>query len=333
MWLIKFWTNILAGFAAIATILSLAGRKWWIFAMLEHPRIQYFLILLIALFVNVLTSKKRISIWNILCFITFSINWILIFPLFIPPHQTATPGLNTPPQTIRVIHATLDSKQPDVTKAIKYLNQQKTDILFLLEVTPQSIIKLKKGLTNYHLVAALPKYTSHGIAWFVHQEKTKPIKLKAVGFISLPNDNNRPLLKARISYSGRNIILLCFHVISPRNAKTVAYQKIEFDALAEWSQKILKNAQQDLIVIGDFNSTPWYRPFRQLVTKSDLVISQRGFGIQTTWHSALPPILRIPIDSCLHSKSLTTIRSFVGSNIGSDHLPLFVELKLGKRSI
>ncbi len=110
LWLIKFWTNVLAGFAAIATILSFAGRKWWVFALMEHPRVQYSLILLIALFVSLFTSKKRINIWNILCTVTLSINLILIFPLFIPPQQTLNQASNAPQQTIRVIHATLDSK-------------------------------------------------------------------------------------------------------------------------------------------------------------------------------------------------------------------------------
>lgn len=327
MWLIKFWINVLAGLAIIFTTLSLAGRKWWVFALMEHPRVQYSLILVIALFVSLFTLKKRINIWTILCSIALSSNLILIFPLFIPPNLTSTQALNTSPQTIRVIHATLDSKQPDATKAIEYLNKQKTDILFLLEVTPQSLIQLKKGLTNYRLIAAQPKYISHGIAWFVAQQQTKPIEPKRFGFISLPKDNNRPLLRARISYNDREITLLCFHVISPRNAKTVAYQEIEFDALAKWSQRI-QNGKQDLVVIGDFNSTPWYGLFRKLVSQSGLINSQRGFGIQTTWHSVLPPILRIPIDHCLHSKSLTTIRRFTGSDIGSDHLPLFVEFKL-----
>lgn len=326
MWLIKFWTNVFAGLAIIATTLSLAGRKWWVFALMEHPRVQYSLILIMALFVSLFTLKERINIWTILCSIALLLNLILIFPLFIPVSQNSTQALKTPPKTIRVTHVTLDSKKDDVSEAIEYLNKQETDILFLLEVTPQSLIQLKKGLTNYRLIAAQPKYTSHGIAWFVPQEQTKPIEIKRFEFISLPEDNNRPLLKARISYSGREINLLCFHVISPRNAKTVAYQEVEFDALAKWSQ--IQNGKQDLIIIGDFNSTPWYGPFRKLVSESGLINSQRGFGIQTTWHSILPPALRIPIDNCLHSKSLTTIKRFVAKDIGSDHLPLFVELRL-----
>lgn len=311
----------------IATILSLAGRKWWVFALMEHPRVQYSLILVIALFLSLLTSEKRINIWTISCFIALSINLILIFPLFIPVNKNSTQALNTPPQTIRIIHATLENKKPDVTKAIEYLNKQETDILFLLEVTPQSLIQLNKGLTNYRLIGAFPRYNSHGIAWFLPQQQTKPIEPKTFAVINLPEDNHRPLLEARISYDGREITLLCFHVISPRNAKTVAYQEVEFDALAKWSQEI-QNSKQDLIVIGDFNSTPWYGPFRELVSESGLINSQRGFGIQTTWHSVLPPTLRIPIDHCLHSKSLTTIKRFIGKDIGSDHLPLFVELKL-----
>ncbi|MEO0840859.1 MAG: endonuclease/exonuclease/phosphatase family protein [Cyanobacteria bacterium J06643_5] len=328
MWLIKFWTNVLSGLAVIATTLSLAGKLWWVFALMEHLRVQYSLILVIALFVRVITSRKRINTWNILCLIALIVNLIFIFPLFIPPNGISTQASNTPEQKIRLIHATLDNKKPLAAKAIKYLNNQETEILFLLEVTPQSLIQLRRGLTNYRLIAAQPKYISHGIAWFIRKEKTQSIQVKKFGFISLPKDNHRPLLKATISYNDRKIVLLCFHVISPQYAKAVAYQRVEFDALADWSQRTLKNSKQDLIVIGDFNSTPWYGSFRQLVSKSGLINSQRGFGIQTTWNSLLPPVFRIPIDHCLHSKSLTTIKRFIGSDIGSDHLPLFVELRL-----
>ncbi|AFY54761.1 hypothetical protein Riv7116_2240 [Rivularia sp. PCC 7116] len=331
MWLIKFWTNVLAGCAVIATTLSFAGRQYWVFALMEHLRVQYSLILIIALFVSVLTSKKRIKLWNITCLIALLINLFFILPLFIPPQQNSislNKSLESNSERILLTHVTLNNKKPDATKAIEYLNKQNTDILFLLEVTPQSLIQLKRGLTNYQLVTAFPKYNSHGIAWFVPKETTKPIKINNFGFIRIPSSNNRPLLKANISFQGREIVLLCFHVISPRNAKTVAYQEIELDALADWSQRLLQTSEQDLIVIGDFNSTPWYGVFRRLLNTSGLINSQRGFGIQTTWHSLLPTVLRIPIDNCLHSKSLTTVRRFIGQDINSDHLPLFIELKL-----
>jgi endonuclease/exonuclease/phosphatase (EEP) superfamily protein YafD len=121
--------------------------------------------------------------------------------------------------------------------------------------------------------------------------------------------------------------LLHFHAIRPRSANTVAYQQVEFDALAAWSREIIQSGQNSLIVIGDFNSTPWHSDFRQLIKNSGLVNAQNGFGIQTSWHGNFPFWLRIPIDHCLHSKSLRTIRYTVGSNIGSDHLPLLVELQ------
>jgi len=143
--------------------------------------------------------------------------------------------------------------------------------------------------------------------------------------IHLPPSSDRPLLKATVEYDGRAIELLCFHSIRPRSAGTVAYQQQEFAALAEWSQQ-----QQDrsLIVIGDFNNTPWSLSFHTLLANSRLVNSQPGFGIQPTWHSSLPTFLQIPIDHCLHSPDLSTRDRSIGSNIGSDHLPLLVELKL-----
>ena len=325
---IQIPVNFLALITVIATALSFAGSNFWVFALMEHPRLQYIVVLFAALIINLLAFKKHREFWIYLCILALQINFILVFPLFIPNNHSSDKIQNTSVQTISLIHATLDSKQPNVSQAVKYLNQQQADILFLLEVTPFSIFRLIRGLTNYRLVGAQPKFTSHGIACFVPKKKTKPIKPIGYRFISLPKDNNRPLMQTLISYAGRKINLLCFHVISPRNAETVAYQKVELEALAKWSKRVQQNGKQDLIVIGDFNSTPWYKPFRELLNTSGLLDSQYGFGIQNTWNSYFPAFLRIPIDTCLHSKSFTTIHRSVGADIGSDHLPLFVELNI-----
>jgi endonuclease/exonuclease/phosphatase (EEP) superfamily protein YafD len=102
---------------------------------------------------------------------------------------------------------------------------------------------------------------------------------------------------------------------------------VEFDASANWSVRQQKEGKREVVVIGDFNSTPWSGRFREFLHQTDLRNSQRGFGLQPTWHASLPSPLMIAIDHCLHSKSIATVKRATGSNIGSDHLPLFVELR------
>lgn len=315
---IRFWVNILAGGAALATALSFAGSWWWIFSLLEHFRSQYCLLLAIALLVGLINRKswsnKR---WSLLWAIPIAINISLVLPLFLPSVGDAPDSSG-----LRVLHATLNKDNPDVIKAINYVNNQAPDIVSLIEITPESLPQFQAGLTNYQLVIAEPRTSSHGSAWFVSRQPSHPIEVKAAELIHLPPTSDRPILQITITYAGKPIDLLCFHAIRPRSTSTVDYQRVEFEALAKWSQ------QRQAIVIGDFNSTPWYSSFRKMLHQSRLINSQKGFGLQPTWHGNLPPILRIPIDHCLHSPSIITVQRTIGSHIGSDHLPLLVTLKV-----
>jgi endonuclease/exonuclease/phosphatase (EEP) superfamily protein YafD len=81
-------------------------------------------------------------------------------------------------------------------------------------------------------------------------------------------------------------------------------------------------------VIGDFNVTAWSTYFRELVDQGDFANSQHGFALWPTWHAGLPLVMRIPIDQCLHSRDLATVARQVGPDVGSDHLPLLVNLRL-----
>ena len=82
-----------------------------------------------------------------------------------------------------------------------------------------------------------------------------------------------------------------------------------------------------LVLIGDFNCTPWSPAFRKLVSYSGLRDSRRGLGVQPTWPSPFGPF-GIPIDHALVSKDLHVIDRSVGPQVGSDHRGIVVGLAL-----
>jgi endonuclease/exonuclease/phosphatase (EEP) superfamily protein YafD len=328
---LRFWVNVLAGGVTLATLLCIASPLWWVLAMLEHFRLQYSLVLIVALLVGLISRNPwSIKRWSLLWTIPLMLNLGLLLPVFIGPLQNredAIIDLARRPTLLQVLHATLDRDNPDASKAIEYINQQAPDVVSVLEVTPQSLPQLQAGLAGYQLVIAEPRTNSHGSAWFVSKQPSSPIAIQDSALIHLPSDSDRPILQASITVAGKPIDLLCFHAIRPQNASTVKYQQVEFAALAQWSQNLRQNKRLHTIAIGDFNSTPWYGAFRQLLHNSELVNSQDGFGLQLTWSSSLPSLLRLPIDHCLHSRSFVTVGRSVGPNIGSDHLPLVVALR------
>ncbi|PSB00792.1 hypothetical protein C7B64_21715 [Merismopedia glauca CCAP 1448/3] len=295
--------------------------------MLEHPRPQYALVLVIAILVSLLVPKRRkAKRWSLIWLVPLTINLCLIYPVFIgSSHNSRETGTNS----LKIVHATLDRTNPEqIAQAIEYLENQQVDLISLIEVTPEYLTQLQFGLKNYRVIVAEPKKNTHGSVWLASVKLSPQIEFRDSEIIHLPAKNDRPLLKITMSLGGKEIILVSFQAIRPRDRHTVAYQKVELAALANWSRKILESPNQELVAIGDYNSTPWYGYFRKMLSDSGLVNSQSGFGLQPTWHASLPFMLQVPINHCLHSSGLHTIRRWVGKDIGSDHLPLFVELRL-----
>jgi endonuclease/exonuclease/phosphatase (EEP) superfamily protein YafD len=316
--------NVVAGGASIATILGFAGSLWWVFELLEHPRPQYCLILVAAIVVGGISRQA----WSFVWCLPLVLNLALIVPLFFP----SAPGFQlahafSPGDRLRMIHVTLDNENPDTTPAIEYIESQDVDVILLLEVTPKSLSNLQSSLSRYRIVASEPRENSHGSAMLVPNEPSKSIEVLATQIVHLPERSDRPMLEAMIRWGGQEVAILGIQLIRSRNSGSSAFQTVEFDAIADWSIRQHQEGKREVIAIGDFNSTPWSGRFREFLNQTNLRNSQRGFGLQPTWHAILPSPLMIAIDHCLHSQSMTTVNRATGPNIGSDHLPIFVELQ------
>ncbi len=77
-----------------------------------------------------------------------------------------------------------------------------------------------------------------------------------------------------------------------------------------------------IIVAGDFNCTPWSRPYRTLRGRLQCAASPRS------WPAALPVV---PLDHILFCGALRVVRSGVvharGARLASDHAPVLAELE------
>jgi endonuclease/exonuclease/phosphatase (EEP) superfamily protein YafD len=89
-------------------------------------------------------------------------------------------------------------------------------------------------------------------------------------------------------------------------------------------------SQQDgpTLLMGDLNTTPWAPIFQDFLRSAGMRDSRRGFGLQITWPTYLPP-LSIPIDHALVSPDITVRHLEVGPNVGSDHYPVILDFTLG----
>jgi endonuclease/exonuclease/phosphatase (EEP) superfamily protein YafD len=93
----------------------------------------------------------------------------------------------------------------------------------------------------------------------------------------------------------------------------------------------MRQLPEPKILIGDLNTTVWSPYFSQLVEESGLRDARKGFGVVPTWPTDFPtPLMRIPIDHCLVSRDIRVVNIGAGPRVGSDHLPLIVDLGISQ---
>ena len=107
---------------------------------------------------------------------------------------------------------------------------------------------------------------------------------------------------------------------------SATYAKLRDEHLLALATSLAKHKTPTLVV-GDLNTTPWSYIFGELLTRSRLANCAAAFGVLPTWH-ANHPIIKIPIDHCLHSKDVRIHDLQVGPNVDSDHLPLTAHISL-----
>jgi endonuclease/exonuclease/phosphatase (EEP) superfamily protein YafD len=78
------------------------------------------------------------------------------------------------------------------------------------------------------------------------------------------------------------------------------------------------------IVIGDMNTTDGSPLFSDFVLATGLRDSRLGFGRQPSWPTFSP--YRIALEHAFVSDDLAVVARRLGPSIGSDHLPLIIDL-------
>jgi endonuclease/exonuclease/phosphatase (EEP) superfamily protein YafD len=121
-----------------------------------------------------------------------------------------------------------------------------------------------------------------------------------------------------------SVRLLGTHPLSPSTEERAGLRDAQLGFARDWSAE----SGGRRVVAGDLNATPWSLPFRRLVTGGELFNSQRGYGLELSFPSGSSPLVQVPIDHVLYSDGFRVIDRRLGPPLGSDHLPVIVDLAL-----
>ena len=233
---------------------------------------------------------------------------------------------------LRVVSFNSNLHNDQTSKVISFIKNSDADIVILQEVNSELEIKMGSQAQQF-------KYRFPESIVISDLNVFSKIPFKSEKLIQL-GKGSRPMIATSVLIHGQEIAILAVHTSSPSTREGWIRQRQE-------TKNICKNIpnRKMIVLAGDLNSTQWTDNFQELEKNSNLRDSSSGFGIQSTWpsHSAMVrmpigghyrrlnfpfvnQLLLIPIDQCLVSKEIKVLNRQAGPFLGSDHLPIIIDL-------
>lgn len=296
----------LLAIACVPTLLSLFGRWHWIPDLASHFPVQSAAVML-PLLVYFLVRRDGWFAGVAAAVLVFDA--VRIAPLYISPPQSKQSG-----PSLRVVSANVLTSNRDTARVLEFLEQEDPDVIVIMENNVRWTRELSVLKAKYPHSIAVPRPDNFGIAFYSkHPGRIEAIELGGAEV---------PTAVARLDVHGRPLTVIGLHTLPPISRTDFDDRNAQFRDLA----RLVRGEQNPVLILGDLNATSWTPHFRELVHKANLADSRRGFGLQRTW-PADSFVLRIPIDHALTTAGIAVKNRRIGPDIGSDHLPIVVDLQ------
>jgi endonuclease/exonuclease/phosphatase (EEP) superfamily protein YafD len=299
---------------SIALGCSIGGWSFWP-ERLAHFQIQYWLGATLLVIVVILWRGRHPALIALFCWAVLSAN---IFTWYLPASGATQPF-------VKIMFANVWETNRNHDPILAQVRAKNPDLAVFVEVNA----RWRKQLDSLNDIFPYSRDNKRGEVLY------SKIDLAGVEIVPENPSYVRTLIVRNIQHQGKKFTLVVTHPSSPANPAEFAKRNAHLQALAPALAKLSDN----LIVVGDFNTTPWSPYYRQFVDDARLVNAQQGFGLAPTWTSLairklpgwLQPFLSVPIDHIFIRSGSLKMRStsfHAGAAIGSDHVPIVAEIGL-----
>lgn len=297
----------------IISLIGFLGDFFWVIDLLSHFRLQYSLVFLFFIAWFIITRRPA---YLTLATIGLLTNLLVILPYFFQPHVNAL--TNKSLNQTKVIMSNINYGNTDHSALISLIQEEKPQIVAVIELLPPEYESLSKELiSKYPYQFNIEGRSQLGIALF----SQLPFNENPQAYYW--SDKDHPTLITKLGHNNNELLTLI--VAHPPPPLTAHYSQIRnniFAGIAQYTSRV----KSPLMVIGDFNNTSWSPHFQDLLSNGGLIDTRNNRGLQTTWPTQLPTPFRISIDHALVNNSVEVLDRDVLSNVGSDHLPIVVEI-------
>ncbi|MBP9128917.1 MAG: endonuclease/exonuclease/phosphatase family protein [Steroidobacteraceae bacterium] len=298
---------------AAASLAALLAPLGWPFELFAHFRWQLVVAALALLLASLVLRRPWMMV--VAC-TTVLLQWLPAALLSGRASAHEPPASKCDDDPLRVVTANAWFANADHAALVAWLSRSDADIIALQEITPQWALALETLARTYPFSKVIPREDPYGIALLSRWP------IDAVQSMDFAGDG-LPALVANLDVHGRKLQVIALHTRWPvlpglQVARDRALQQAAALALAQ---------PEATILLGDLNLTPYAPAFARLVAESGLRDAFAGEAWRPTWQAGFWP-LALPIDHVLVPRRGCVTGYEIGPDVGSDHRPLQVTLRL-----
>lgn len=318
---LAFAVLLLAG----GTALSLWQHPHWAVRSWDFPRAQIAtMLMLFTLAYALFFHQGRWFDWLVLAAGAVALAWqaYRIYPYTrLAPQRILRASDASSPSRLRVLSTNVQMENRDFDRWLATIRHADPDVILVLEPDDWWVRQMQALRPDYEPVMEQPQDNCYGMACYSRRPFSQVAVLYRI-------QEDIPSLRCEFALDNRESVV--FHGVHPRPPepiRDVSAAPRDAEAIAIAREVADRKSRDDppTIVTGDFNDVAWSYTSELFMRISGLLDPRIGRGLFSTFPAHLP-YLRFPLDHCFHSDhfKLADIRRL--DPVGSDHLPLFIEL-------
>lgn len=305
----RFLQLALLSLIAVQLAVFSANLNWFLELFTHYP--HYYAIA--SAILAIMLSLKRMPNAAILATVILAINLGTISPYLDNSqinNQAATPTATQSDSDLKILAVNFYYKNMEFGEVDPMLEETTPDIFIIHEASEYWWPDPKAPFANSHPYQY--KTEESGVTGIFMASK------KDGTYTEIPLGNKFGL---EFQPEGYDLKILAVHPPAPINSSFAEERNLQFEAITTYVQE----NDTPVIIMGDFNCTPWSPYFQNMLAQSMLQDARLGFGFIPTWH-AHNFAFEIPIDHALVSPEINVTGFETASEIASDHRPILLEI-------
>lgn len=302
---------------AISVIASLFASINWRADLFSHFYIQYACgAAFLAIWSVFFKKNLQAALATIICI--FSL-YVIHTSFVISPK----PELNShETKNLSILHYNRNYGITDHAQLEEFLNSSHPDIAVIQEATPHHV-KMAENLREiYPYQIHEPRLNAFGM---VVLSQHPFLKAQVNPFERVALDN----FQVKFSIQRKQEQPVTFYAIHPPPPTSKLLNQQRNMEIALTGEDIASDNSENIVMLGDWNITPFSPPFKQLLKRTGLKNEFSTYPLFTTWPSMFfLPIFQIPIDHVLHKGNLTLVNKKRVDAMGSDHYAVLATFSL-----